>query len=93
VVLSHWACDLFLFNRTRILSDDPWTRLSAVGCIAIPLLPAAVDIGWRAWERLRKRPDPEPWGEDSDLAGFDPGTEPELAATVEPDDPTGGDPR
>jgi len=93
VVLSHWACDLFLFNRTRILSDDPWTRLSAVGCIAIPLLPAAVAIGWRAWERLRKRPDPEPWGEDSDLAGFDPGTEPELAATVEPDDPTGGDPR
>ena len=76
VVLSHWACDLFLFNRTRILSDDPWTRLSAVGCIALPLLPAAAAIGWRIWERMRRQVDPEPWEEDSDFSGYDPGTDP-----------------
>lgn len=89
VVLSHWSCDLFLFNRTRILSDDPWTRLSAVGCIAIPLLPAAVAIGWRIWERLRRRDDPEPWEEDSDFSGFDPGTDPGLPESECADQPGG----
>jgi hypothetical protein len=78
VVFSHWACDLFLFNRTRILSDDPWTRLSAVGCIALPLVPAAVNLLCRAWERLRRLQHPEPWDDDSDFSGFDPGTDPGL---------------
>ncbi|MEN9309875.1 MAG: hypothetical protein RL173_3807, partial [Fibrobacterota bacterium] len=78
VVLSHWACDLFLFNRVRLLSDDPWTRLSAVACIALPLLPAAVDIFFRLWERLNRQEDPEKWEEDPDFEGYDPGTDPGL---------------
>jgi len=78
VVLSHWACDLFLFNRVRLQSDDPWTRLSAVACIALPLLPAAVDIFFRIWEKLNHQDDPENWEEDPDFAGYDPGTDPGL---------------
>lgn len=94
VVLSHWACDLFLFNRVRLQSDNPWTVLSAVGCISLPLLPAAVSLFYRGWERLNRINDPEKWSEDPDFAGFDPGTEPD-ASTVDseagaPEPPDGG---
>ena len=87
VVLSHWACDLFLFNRARLQSEDPWIRLGAVACIALPLLPAAVSLGYRAWERFNHKEDPESWVEDPDFAGYDPGTDPGL-----PDDETESDP-
>jgi hypothetical protein len=78
VVLSHWACDLFLFNRVRLQSEDPWVRLSAVACIALPLLPAAVSVGYRLWERFNHKDDPESWAEDPDFEGYDPGTDPGL---------------
>lgn len=80
VVLSHWACDLFLFNRVRLQSEDPWTRLSAVACIALPLLPAAVSVVYRLWERFNHKDDPETWADDPDFDGFDPGTDPGLPA-------------
>jgi len=78
VVLSHWACDLFLFNRVRLQSEDPWIRLSAVACIALPLLPAAVSLGFRLWERFKHKDDPETWADDPDFDGYDPGTDPGL---------------
>ncbi len=79
VVLSHWACDLFLFNRVRLQSEDPWTALAAVGCIALPLLPAGVSLFYRGWERLNRVSDPEKWSEDPDFAGYDPDTEPDAS--------------
>ncbi|MBK8803425.1 MAG: CPBP family intramembrane metalloprotease [Fibrobacteres bacterium] len=80
VVLSHWACDLFLFNRTRLFSEDPWVRLSAAVCLALPLVPAFVSIGWKLWLQWRApaEPEAEPWEEDPDFSGADPGTEPDL---------------
>jgi len=92
VVLSHWTCDLFLFNRVRLVSEDPWVRLSAVACISLPLLPAAFDVGWRIWKEVRGRPDPEEWDDDSDFTGFDPGTEPELPVVQEGGEPSGDRP-
>jgi len=89
VVLSHWACDLFLFNRVRLASDDQWTRLSAVACISLPLLPAAVDVVWRVWEEIKGRMDPEPWEEDSDFSGYDPGTDPALPVVEDANEPDG----
>lgn len=71
VVLSHWACDLFLFNQPRLASSSPAIWLSALGCICLPLLPAAVNLGFRAWHKVRHVPD-EPWNEDSDFEGADP---------------------
>lgn len=71
VVLSHWACDLFLFNQPRLSSASPAIWLSALGCICLPLLPAVVNLGFRAWHKLRHVPD-EPWSEDSDFEGADP---------------------
>lgn len=87
VLLSHWACDLFLFNRTRLFSEDPTVRLSAVLCLTLPLLPAFISIGWKFWQQWRApaEPEEESWNDDPDFSGADPGTEPELP-TPEPDD-------
>lgn len=71
VVLSHWACDLFLFNQPRLASASPAIWLSALACICLPLLPAAVNLGFRAWHKLRHVPD-EPWNDESDFEGADP---------------------
>ncbi len=51
VVLSHWACDLFLFNRVRLASSDPYTRLGAIACISLPLVPAVVVLSIRLWKQ------------------------------------------
>lgn len=87
VLLSHWACDLFLFNRTRLFSDDPWVRVSAALCLALPLLPAFVSIGWKFWLQWRApaEPEEESWDEDPDFSGADPGTEPELPSQATAD--------
>lgn len=71
VVFSHWTCDLFLFNQPRLASGESWVWASALGCIALPLVPAAVNLGLRAWDRLRRKPD-EPWSDESDFDGVDP---------------------
>jgi len=84
VVLSHWSCDLFLFNRVRLQSEDPWIVLGAVGCIALPLLPAGISLFYRAWERLNRVDDPEKWADDPDFVGYDPDTEPD-ASTIDGD--------
>ena len=72
VILSHWACDLFLFNQPRLASGSPYTWLSALGCICLPLVPAVVNLGLRAWRRFRRKPQVEPWSDDSDFDGVDP---------------------
>ena len=71
VVLSHWACDLFLFNQPRLASESPAIWLSALACICLPLLPAVVNLGFRAWHKVHHVPD-EPWNDDSDFEGADP---------------------
>lgn len=71
VVLSHWACDLFLFNQPRLSSASTAIWLSALACIAIPLLPAAVNLSLRAWKRIRHLPD-EDWKDEKDFEGTDP---------------------
>lgn len=71
VVLSHWTCDLFLFNQPRLGSADPSIWLSALACIAVPLLPAAVNLGLRAWRHARRLPE-EAWSDESDFEGADP---------------------
>jgi len=71
VVLSHWTCDLFLFNQPRLASGDVLILLSALACIAVPLLPAAVNLGLRGWSSLRHKPG-EPWSDESDFDGADP---------------------
>lgn len=78
VVLSHWTCDLFLFNQPRLSSESPLVWLSALGCIAIPLVPAAVNLSLRAWHRLRHQ-DNERWSDESDFEGADPPVDVESA--------------
>lgn len=78
VVLSHWTCDLFLFNQPRLSSESPLVWISALGCIAIPLAPAAVNLGLRAWRRFRHQ-DSERWNDESDFAGADPPVDIESA--------------
>lgn len=84
VFLSHWACDLFLFSQPRLSSSDPATWLSAVGCLSLPLLPAAVNLGIRAWRLWRRKPDEE-WSDESDFDGTDPAFDPESAFDAEPE--------
>lgn len=71
VVLSHWACDLFLFNQPRLSSESPAIWLSALACIGLPLLPALVNLGLRGWHHWRHQPH-EVWADDSDFEGADP---------------------
>jgi len=84
VFLSHWACDLFLFSQPRLSSSDTLTWLSALGCLSLPLAPAAVNLGIRAWRLWRKKPD-EDWSDESDFDGTDPAFDPESAFDVEPE--------
>ena len=62
-------------------------------CLALPLTPAFVSIGWNLWKQWRapSAPEEESWNDDSDFSGFDPGTEPELPVQPNPDtdDPEG----
>lgn len=78
VMLSHWTCDLFLFNQPRLSSASAAIWLSALACIAVPLLPAAVNLGLRAWHHFRHQPE-EAWSDESDFDGADPAMDVESA--------------
>jgi membrane protease YdiL (CAAX protease family) len=39
VVLSHWVCDLFIFNWPRLASGEPALQLSAILTIIVPVIP------------------------------------------------------
>ncbi|MCB9495868.1 MAG: CPBP family intramembrane metalloprotease [Fibrobacteria bacterium] len=78
VFLSHWACDLFLFNQPRLASASTGVWLSALACIALPLLPAAVNLGIRLTRKARRIPN-EDWNDESDFDGTDPVFDPESA--------------
>ena len=91
VVLSHWACDLFLFNRTRLASQRPEEVLGALVCLSLPLWPAAVS-GLLRWRRSRAGQPLDDDSQDPDFVGQDPESRFDLPqeASLEPDGPAGG---
>ena len=57
VVLSHLACDLFIFTWPMMASGEARHVATALAVVAAPLAPAVVGLAWSAW-RPAPRTDP-----------------------------------
>jgi hypothetical protein len=91
VIFSHWACDIFLFNRTRLESHRPSEILGALACLCIPLVPAGVNLLLRAWHHHRGDPTDD-YQEDPDFVGRDPESSFDILPEETPPPPTSDEP-